>query len=394
MMITTLTAFTEEIDDAEVAVSEILEQLRFSEHAKKNSVALIHCAADCLETGVYDALAAALPCRSIGVTTIGFTVHDEVSESAIAVMLLTSDDVSFAIGLTEPLTQPDEDILRRAYQKTAAELPGKPAMAISYFPLKTSQFGAGGDFALRAMSLAAPGVPVFGTMPIDNTHDFSGARILLDGQKYDDRFAFVLLYGENFHPRFYLATVTRSHILSDRAEVTKSENNFLYEVNHTPILSYLKDNLKLAFNENDATTVHLIPMIIDLNDGMPPIARAINEFSPEGTGICAANIPVGAVIAVSKFGPAIVLEATKKILTDVLEIEKDASGMLIYSCAARYWALGFDSKIEMNTVRDTLRGSKLPYMLGYSCGELCPVQNEHGEYANRFHNYTFIACVW
>ncbi|MDR3183323.1 MAG: hypothetical protein LBT89_10505 [Planctomycetaceae bacterium] len=393
-MITTRTAFTEEIDDTAVAVSEILEQLQLDKHKKKNSIALVHCSTDALESGVYEAVAGALPCRSIGVTTIGFTVHDEVSEAALTVMFLTSDDVSFAIGLTEPLTAPDEEILRRAYQKTAAELPGKPGLAISYFPLKTSKFGAGGDFAIRAMSAAAPGVPIFGTMPIDNTHDFSGARILLDGKQYDDRFAFALIYGETFKPQFYLATVTRSHIRSERTTVTKSEDNLLYDVDNTPILPYLKDTLKLAFDEKDSATVHMIPLVIDFNDGMPPIARAINEFAQDGAGICAANIPVGATIAISKFGPSIVLEATKKVLTDILDVAQNADGMLIYSCAARYWALGFDSQIEMNTVRDTMRESKMPYMLGYSCGELCPVQNETGDFANRFHNYTLIACVW
>jgi hypothetical protein len=296
--------------------------------------------------------------------------------------------------LTKPISEPDENILRRAYEKAASELPGPPALMISYFPLETAKAGAGGDFVISSMHNIAPGVPVFGTMPIDNTHDFRDARILCDGNEYIDRFAFVLLQGENFHPRFYLGSVSKSQIRDERAKVTKSDGNFLYSLNDTPILDYLKKTLNLPFDETDPSSVHMIPLIVDLNDGMPHFTRAMNSFTPENVAICSAEIPVGATIAVGRFGTDIVLEATKNILSRILAQETEAQGLLIYSCAARYWALGLDSLVEMELVRDILRSSPIPYSLGYSCGELCPVQDGLGRFANRLHNYTFIACVW
>ncbi|GHT18055.1 hypothetical protein FACS1894189_5230 [Planctomycetales bacterium] len=393
-MIKTLTAYTYEVDDPKIAIAEILEQLQWEKNQRKNTVGIIHCSTDFLESGVVAAICYQLPFRTIGVTTLGFAFHDEVSEMALTVMVLTSDDVSFSIGLTEPINTPDEDILRRAYEKAAKKLPGDPALMISYFPLETAKAGAGGDFVIRSMYNIAPNVPVFGTMPIDNTHDFRDARILCDGNEYVDRFAFVLLQGENFRPRFYLGSVGKSRIREERAKVTKSEGNFLYSLNDTPILDYLKETLKLPFDQTDPSSVHMIPLIVDLNDGMPPFTRAMNSFTPENVAICSAEIPVGATIAVGRFGTGIILEETKDILSRILAKEAEAEGLLIYSCAARYWALGLDSLVEMELVRDILESSPIPYSLGYSCGELCPVQDETGGFANRLHNYTFIVCVW
>jgi len=38
-------------------------------------------------------------------------------------------------------------------------------------------------------------------------------------------------------------------------------------------------------------------------------------------------------------------------------------------------------------------GSVMPYKAGYSGGEICPVRDESGVLQNRFHNFTFSACI-
>jgi hypothetical protein len=54
--------------------------------------------------------------------------------------------------------------------------------------------------------------------------------------------------------------------------------------------------------------------------------------------------------------------------------------------------LGADYAAEMTGITAALKG-KLPYMLGYSGGEICPVYNDKGQPSNRFHNFTFVACM-
>lgn len=392
-MIKTLTAYTLEVDDVELAVSEILAQIEPSKNLLKNTVGLLHCSTYFVESGVVRALCEALPFRVVGVTTVGSVVHDEVNEIILALMVLTGDDVSFAVGLTEPIVSPDPAPLKKAYEEAASTLSGPPAVAISYFPVVTAKVGAGGDFVIRTMSEVSGGVPVFGTMPIDNTHDFHDAKIICDGADYTDRFAFILLQG-NIRPRFYLGAVSEENILQERGIVTESRGTALYSVDDTPILEYLKSTLKLALDEKDPSSVHMIPLVVDFNDGTPPIVRAMNAFTEENVAICSAELPVGTTLGVSRFSRDVVMETTARLMKTILENEADAGGLLMYSCAARYWALGLDSLIEMEAVRDALTGSPLPYLLGYSCGELCPVAGADGKPTNRLHNYTFIACAF
>jgi hypothetical protein len=393
-MIKTLTAYTYEVDDVATAVSEILEQLQLEGNLRKNTVGILHCSTYFVDSGVVAALSNALPFRVAGVTTLGSAVHDEISETMLTLMVLTSDDVNFAIGLTEPITFRDESVLRNAYESATATLPGKPALIISYFPLATAAFGAGGDFVVETMSRISGDVPVFGTMPVDNSHDFHEARILCDGIAYSDRFAFILLQG-NLKPRFYLTSISEENIRKDRpGTVTDTRGILLHSVDNTPILDYLKKTLGLAFDEKDPSSVHMIPLLMDFGNGAPPVVRAMNNFTPENVAVCSGELVNGVTLLTGRFNKAIVLETTAKILQTILAAEHDADGILIYSCAARYWSLGLDSLAELEVIQNSFRSSELPYSLGYSCGELCPVQSPDGNLTNRMHNYTFIACAF
>ncbi|MDR1483662.1 MAG: FIST C-terminal domain-containing protein [Planctomycetaceae bacterium] len=393
-MITTLTAYTYEVDDIDAAVSEILDQLELEKNLLKNRVGIVHCSTDFVDSGVFRALCAKLPFNVAGITTVGSAVHDEIGEIILTIMVLTSDSVNFNIGLTDPITSRNEAVLRNAYEKAVANLSGKPALAISYFPLSTAVFGAGGDFVAFTLSQISGGVPVFGTMPIDNTHDFHEARILCNGNDYYDRFAFILIQAENLIPRFYLISISDEDIRKERGTVTNAQGNLLYSVDDMPILEYLKNKLGLALDEKDPSSVHMIPLLMDFGDGATPVVRAMNNFNNENVAVCSGELIKGVTLLTGRFNKEIVLRTTAQILQKILNAEKDANGLLIYSCAARYWTLGLDSTAELEIMRDSLAKSAIPYLTGYSCGELCPVKNPNGELISRMHNYTFIACAF
>ncbi|MDR1480446.1 MAG: FIST C-terminal domain-containing protein [Planctomycetaceae bacterium] len=393
-MIKTLTAFTYEVDEADVAIAEICGQLDLENNLLKNTVGIVHCSTDFVDSGVLSALCASLPFYVVGITTIGSAVHDEIGEIVLTLMVLTSDKVNFSVGLTDPIKRRDEEVLKVAYERAVASLSGKPALAISYFPLATAAFGAGGDFVAQTLSRISGGVPVFGTMPIDNTHNFRDARIIDNGKVYHNRFAFILIQAENFKPRFYLISISDEDIRKERGVVTKAEGNLLYSVDNIPVLEYLKDKLGIALDEKDPSSVHMIPLLMDYGDGATPVVRAMNSFNEENIAVCSGELVNGVSLLTGKFNKEIVLRTTAQILKKILDAEKDANGLLIYSCAARYWTLGLDSTAELEVIRDSLTTSKIPYLTGYSCGELCPVQNPNGEQISRMHNYTFIACAF
>ncbi|MDR1319781.1 MAG: hypothetical protein LBJ90_09155, partial [Treponema sp.] len=69
-MIKMLTAFTEEIDDVEGSVSDLLGQLDLDRKRLANSLGIIHCFSDFVDSGVVKALSAKIPFDTVGCTTM------------------------------------------------------------------------------------------------------------------------------------------------------------------------------------------------------------------------------------------------------------------------------------------------------------------------------------
>jgi hypothetical protein len=80
--------------------------------------------------------------------------------------------------------------------------------------------------------------------------------------------------------------------------------------------------------------------------------------------------------------------AIEKLLNDVSE----ASALLVYSCISRSMTLGADKFMEMDLLNQKA-GSKIPFMMVSSGGEICPTQVSDTKAINRFHNNAFIACL-
>jgi hypothetical protein len=55
--------------------------------------------------------------------------------------------------------------------------------------------------------------------------------------------------------------------------------------------------------------------------------------------------------------------------------------------------LGMNSEDELRAAVNRLGDAATPYHIGYSGGEICPVYAD-GKPRNRFHNFTFTACVF
>jgi hypothetical protein len=50
---------------------------------------------------------------------------------------------------------------------------------------------------------------------------------------------------------------------------------------------------------------------------------------------------------------------------------------------------------EMSVVSEKMENGRLmPFFMAYSGGEICPVKDRIGVLQNRFHNFTFVACIF
>lgn len=384
-MIRTLTAHTMEIDDEEAAVTEILDQLDLDHQLLKNSVGIISCHLDYMEDEIVKIISEKLPFDVVGINTISSATAGEADQMLLALTVLTSDDVSFAAGLSDPLGKGKEGLIGKLFEKTSKALAGKPSMALVFSPLLLD---LGGDVLVNQLDAASGGIPLFGTLAIGMTLKMSEARINFNGDVWNDRLGIILLSG-NFEPRFSVTSISENKILKQKVIVTKSRDNVIEEMNDMPVGAFF-ETMGLAENGKISTiTIAHVPLILDYNDNADPVARSIMAQSPEGCLICGGDIPQDCSVGVGSLDTAEVLKTTGQAVKALVESGQD--GLLLFSCAARNFALGLDSMAEIGVIREGL-GPDRSYMLAYSGGEICPVKTHDGKLKNRFHNATFVSC--
>ncbi|MDR0387531.1 MAG: FIST C-terminal domain-containing protein [Treponema sp.] len=385
-MIKTITAFTFEVDEPDTAAAEILEQIE-GKGLCKNSLGILICYSDFVTSGVAQAICAAVPFDVIGMTTAGTAVPGAAGELMLSFMVLTSDDTEFVTGSVDI---PDRDIdgpIGRAYREACAKHPGRPAMMIPFVSFIES---LGGEVIAQSLDKISEGLPLFGSLSVDLSKDFSLNRSIHNGKAGKRQVVFALLYGD-LHPSFFLASLSEEKIQKQRGVITKSEENILMEVNNMTVIEYLQS---IGIQKQDAAwAVSVFPFVIDYNDGTKPVSRSIYLITKEGYAACGGNMPENATLSVGGIDYGDVMRTTGKTLEQVLQKKNEGgSCLLMFSCLARYYVLESHTTDEMNKIQDILTDFS-GYAFGYSGGEICPVYTENGNIVNRFHNCTFIACL-
>jgi hypothetical protein len=382
-------AFTEEIDDVEAAVAEISEQLS-KKSLHKNSIGLISCLADFLESGVVAALAQSLPFEIVGQTSIACAAPGSPGQQQLCLLVLTSDDVEFVAAHTDPITEEDPTPIAQSYAAATAGRSQKPSLIISYAPLLLN---VGGDFLVKSINAASGGVPIFGSLAVDATMDYHDSQVIFSGAGSRNQMACVLVYG-NVQPRFYLATISHEKVFKERGVVTASKGNQLQMINGAPVTEFLKNQGITPNEQGDYEGINSFPYLVDYNDGTDPVIRVMFAITPEGYAVCGGDIPVGAKLSIGYFDAEDILKTTSEKLGEIT-LEHDTSFILAFSCIGRYFTLGYEPKAETEKLRDAWGDSNVPYTFTYSGGEICPThsQDDPEALANRFHNSTFIACV-
>jgi hypothetical protein len=370
----------------QAAVAGITEQLDAGHRLLKNSVGLLSCYAEFIDSGVVAALAGALPFPMVGITTLAAASNDEQGEMLLFLTVLTADDVEFVTGITDPVSGEDEAPLRAAWEKTGAKRPDRASLMLSYCPLV---FNVSGDFFADAWTAITGNVPNFGTLAVDHNRDYHEARTILNGEAYRDRCVFVLLYG-NVEPRFFIGGIQEEKAFHEKGVVTASRGNQLQEVNGVSVAEYLSGLGLTRDEEGNIKGINAYPFILDYNDGAQPVIRVMFAVTPDGSAVCGGKMPVGATLTVGTIDGDEVLVSSTAILNRVAKAA-EGKNALIFSCIGRFFAQGYESAGEMKKTRELLE--KIPFHLCYSGGELCPVYGRDGALTNRSHNDTMVICV-
>ncbi|MDR0669456.1 MAG: FIST C-terminal domain-containing protein [Treponema sp.] len=389
-MVKVLTASTSNIDDTEAAAADIKSQLDLERNLLKHSVGIAACHYEFVLSGAFKAVCDALPFDVAGTISSVQGVNEHSGTLLLTLFVISSDDASFKTILTDSLKGTPGKAIEEGYKNGIAGT--HPSLMFAYAPFMVENSG---DEYVNVLTKISGGVPCFGTLAVDDTTDFRTCYMLYNGECYRDRMSIIFVYGQ-IRPKFYLASLSEGKLLDQSAVVTASEGHVLKEVNGRPVIEYF-ENLGLTKASETAYAMTSLPFMLDYMDGTPLVSKIFISLNEDKHAVCAGAMPEGSTLYLGVLDKEDVLLSSRKAFQDALAGTQKVSGILIYSCISRFMALGSDLFAEIEMIRKEA-GGKVPFLMAYSGGEICPTRINQAApesaAVNRFHNNTFILCIF
>jgi len=400
-MLKILNAYTQEFDDPEKAVREILESLDIKNNLLKNSVALLFCHVQFIETGAAEAVYNSLHFDVLGCTSQYFGLPAKAGTPATAgapaveggtmltVTILTSDDIAFTAGVSGPLNEENvEECVHDLYRRTASSPGESPSLAFAFPPTMTS---VSADIMAASLDRACGGIPIFGSVALD-IHNYTRQPKTIfkasgESGAFSDRMPLLLFRGR-VKPRFYHSSFPEISMLPWDAVITEAAGNRIISINNRPALSFIKD--MGFFPDGIQDTLLVYPLVVEYPNHDTHVV-VLQNISPDGQLICSMNVQAGGILNIGAVAADSVFKSAKVMAQD-LKNEDGGTCFIMFSCFLRNIVLGGNSQAEFEFVSKELEGYTGSWLFLNSGGELCPGYTENGELVNRFHQYALIAC--
>jgi hypothetical protein len=383
-MVKMYTARTSEIDDIGLAISEIKSQIDFSA-LKKNSGGIFFCHLDYIESGVVKALCDELPFNVIGMTSMAGADEHGYGLYDLTLTVLTSDEVSFEAGMTENINQGNYKAeVDKLYKQVRKNVSDDPVLIFTFMPYIMD---VSGYEVVAVMDEVCHGIPMWGSITNNIDFNYELVQTVCNGKWLPGAVAMMFVNGP-VKPEYIVSSIPERNISNNRAIITKSNGAILQEVNNMPILDYLK-NIGLIITKDNITTT---PLMVYYGDATEPVALGFYTLFEDGSVLTGGEMPEGTSFAVGSIDSEGIYESAK-IGLDKITDNKNRNATLMFPCVTRYIMLAPDQEGELRLIEERMAESGGPFMMGYSGGEICPMPGQDGKLYNRFHNYTFCACI-
>jgi len=384
-MIKMMTAFTEEVDEVEDGLAEILGQIDLG-GLKKNSVGLITCHYDFVNSGFLGELCGKLPFDVIGTTTMASSNQHGQSMYALSLTVLTSDDVVFKTAMSKPLDSNDyRDKIDLVYKEAVGKLGGRPSLIISFFPFIKELSGAP---IHKCLDEVCGGVPFWGSVATNIDVSYEQCFTFCKDNVERNGLAMLLMHGE-LDPEFIVVSMPGKNISKTRGQITSSDGCLLKGINGIAPIKYLESLGVIIMKDASITT----PLMVYYEGSTEPVALTVYNVYDDGSLLCGGEMTEGASLAVGEITTESILASAGEGIDRLLKSGK-RNGVLMLPCVSRYVMLAPNRGGEMDLIADKMENGRLmPYMVGYAGGEICPVRDEAGVLRNRFHNFSFTVCV-
>ncbi|MDR0273546.1 MAG: FIST C-terminal domain-containing protein [Clostridiales bacterium] len=387
-MTKTFVAHTYEMNDTELAVSQIKEQLKLNENLLQNSIGVVSCHHEFVLSGVTKAVGEALPFDVIGAVSTAQSDGENADAKLFTIMLITSDTVDFVNVVTTSLEKNPDKAITECYKEAAIGRYGRPSLILTYAPFIIQNSV---DDYVASLSKASYGAPLFGTVAMGDISDFAHFYTIFNGEHYPDKIVMSLFFG-SVRPKFYIANISIDNLVGDGAKISKSRGPVIMEINERPVFEFLQE--RDFINENGTmVSMDSYPFFVDYHDNTPMVARTIHNLTPERFIMCGGTIPENSTIFVATNEKDDMLKTTGSALESIVADAENACGLIIYSCLSRFLAMGETPFDEMQLVNSKING-KFPMLMATAGGEICQTTTLNEKSINRFHNNTFIACLF
>jgi hypothetical protein len=310
-MIHMFTAHTEEIDDVERAVEEIVNGLSLEGKLKQNTIGILHCYYEFIDSGVVRELSQRLPFDVVGLTTNGASTHGFMSTMGLTLSVLTSDTVQFPAGVSAPIDDSLENPVTELYERLTSPLTEKPELILTFVPFLYHI--TGDEFANKINELSG-GIPAFGALPISDKPDFSESYTIFNGEAYLSSLVLVCLAGD-VRPTLLSVSSPEENMLSPRSIVTGSKGNILLSVNGMPADEYIA-SVGLA-EKNNLVSLISTPFVAELENGAKLVRSCLKEDGKGGAILCG-HIPVGAKLGFAMLSSADIVRMTGATVSKAL----------------------------------------------------------------------------
>jgi hypothetical protein len=379
-------AFTNEIDDTDVAVGEITAQLK-DKKMHKNTIGIIACHFEFIENGTIDALCKVLPFDLIGCAVQGSAVNGSGGMEQLSLTVLTDDDITFTSAISEPIFPENFDTVVENVYTDAAKSGADPSLIFLLGPITTD---VSGHSILKKLDQLSGGLPIFGTLSNDTSLKYESSYVFRNNEQHLRKMVLLFLNG-NVEPRFYTTAITTRNILRQNAVVTESSGYLVKKINDLPVIEYFKS---IGVQTSKLAAVSMLPFLVDFGDGTAPAAYSMYDISESGA-YCGGEIPVGSLISFAEIDYTSVMETAEITLTQALDdVEKNgANGIIAIPCFTRSLVILPNIEDEIKKSLEII-GDKIPFTLIYSGGEICPAYNKQQKIINRFHNLTYTVMVF
>jgi len=390
-MLKCASVYTNEIDDLDVAFSEIKSQLDEKIELLTHSVGIIACNPEFISSGALEHICENLPFDVVGTTSAAQAVNGESSEMILTMFVITSDDVWFKTGVTGSLDESISAPIKAAIGEATSGVSEQPGLALIFPPLILKYSG---DSYVDAVQENLPDVPIFGSLPVDDTLTYELSETVCNGDTFRTAMSFVLCYG-NINPGFIVGTFPEDKVMPYKGEITKSNGSLVSEINGLNAYEYF-DSIGFINNGVLAESFSLVPFALHQKkrsdyDGVPVI-RGIALFTEDGTAVFRGDVDEGSTFSLLTCEADDVLSATRQGIEQVNSLP-EINGALLYPCIARrMMTMRLNPLMELDVVREAINPD-IPFMMSYAGGEISPTLISNGIPTNRYHNYSLVILV-